>query len=163
MTTAPDTGFSGLSLPTPRQASRPLHASHRPALPEALHVKRTARYVVNAGAEASTQACTVARALFSSVLGTPPSPESDLTIHRVLACLSELASIGTAHTHGDTLLCELWKDDEHVFVSVEHDTLWRATPQSRTSGLNLVTLIADDYGSHIAAGVCQTWAAIRIL
>ncbi|MEU3500203.1 hypothetical protein ABZ726_05335 [Streptomyces hundungensis] len=158
MTTVPDTGFA-LPMSMARHPSL-AQAPYRSVLPQSLHVKRTARYVVNVGAGTATQACTVARALFPTVLGRAVPAQ---TIHLVLTALSELASIGAARTRDDTLLCELWKDEEHVFVSIEHDTHWSgAADTSGTTRWNKIKMIAEDCGSHVTPAGYQIWAAIRI-
>lgn len=145
-----------MALPRSQPQQRPAPAT----VPTRCAIKRSARFVVNADGSAPLQARAVARSLLTLCL-TNPNPER--TIRRVQTCLSELVAVAYTRAHDDTLLCALWLDTEHVFISVEHAEPLPATPGDCTLGLNVVKTIADDYGSHVLAGGYQMWAAIRMI
>lgn len=144
-----------LSLPCPALLPQ------KSAFPTGIGITRRSRFPIAATGEAPQQARAVARSVLSLFLGSDQAAAR--TSSRVQVCLSELVAIAFTRTHGDTLLCEMWKDSEHVFVSVEHDEPLPLTADDSTIGLNVVKTVAHDYGSHIQPGSYQMWAAIRML
>jgi hypothetical protein len=129
-------------------------------MPKSLGITHRSRFTVDAAPEAPQQARTVARGLLTLILGRHDAAER--VIRSVLLCLAEFTAVAYVRTSGDTLLCALWRDGEHVFVSVEHDEPLPAGPDDSTLGLELVKTLADDYGSHIVPGGYQMWAAVRV-
>jgi hypothetical protein len=154
MTTFPDMSAARDSRP----ASWP-HLPDKAAL-TGLGVTHRSRIAVAATAEAPMKARTVARSVMSLMLG---ASEASAAVNRqVQACVSELAAIAYTRAVGSHLLCELWRDSDHVFVAVQHDEPLPLLPDDTTIGLNVVKALADDYGSHMVDGMSQMWAAIRV-
>ncbi|AWI32660.1 hypothetical protein [Streptomyces tirandamycinicus] len=130
----------------------------RPALPNGLAVTRRTRFPVPANGTAAIQARTVIRPVLMLMLGIGELAET-LT-RRIETCLSELVAVAYTHTSDDHLLCSVWTDAEHAFLSVEHD---QPLPQDddSTMYLHVVRALADDYGTHVSEGTHQTWVALR--
>lgn len=146
---------------TPRADSlNPQLPRRRPPMPKSIGITHLSRFTVPAVPEAPQQARVVARGLLTLFLGSGEVAER--TARRVLLCLAEYVAVAYSRSRGDLLLCELWRDDEDVFVSVEHDEPLPATPGDSTLGLVLVKSLASDYGSHVLPGSYQMWAAVRI-
>ncbi|MFI9052494.1 hypothetical protein [Streptomyces sp. NPDC053427] len=146
-----------MSMMLPANCPAPL--SQKPTLPTGLSITRRSRFAVKANGSASIQARTVARSVLALMLGTGDSAER--TTRRIENCLTELVAIAYTRTRGHDMLCEVWLDSEHVFISVEHDEALPVHADQTTVGLNVVKTIADDYGTHINGTIHQTWAAIR--
>lgn len=106
------------------------------------------------------QARNVARSLLSLLL--TPSETATVVNRKVLACITELAGIAYTRAEGSHMLCELWRDSEHLFAAVQHDEQLPLLPDDTTIGLNVVKSLADDYGSHMVDGAFQMWAAVRV-
>ncbi|WP_433860116.1 hypothetical protein [Streptomyces kronopolitis] len=150
-----DTHTGSTTLSADRHALLP----NKPALPAGLAITRRSRFAVKAEGSASIQARTVVRSVLALMVGTGGSAE--LTARRIENCLAELVAIAYTRTRGEDMLCEVWMDGEHVFISVEHDEALPLHPDQTTVGLNVVKTVADDYGTHINGTIHQTWAAIR--
>lgn len=158
MTLAPGSE-SGLSsaVPAPRQ---PLPLTE-PSLPTAIRVPHHTRFTIDVAPGASMQA----RALGATLLRTlffkgDPDPGIEHSIRQVLTCLAELTAVAADRSYGPELVCQLWRDGDHIFAAVEH-----TEPPANTSvntGLILTKTIADEYGTHFLPGGVQTWAAVRI-
>jgi hypothetical protein len=85
-----------------------------------------------------------------------------LTVRGVQTCLMELVEFARDRTSDDSVLCEVWLDQQHVFVSIEHtQPACTEHPFSCHCDLSTVASIADDHGTHQTQDGYQTWAAIR--
>lgn len=144
---------------SPTLPDRPAQLPATDALLAGLGISRRSRFPVHAAAEAPAQARTVARTVLHLMLGTGEGPER--TSRRVQTCLAELVAIAYTRTTAQEMVCAVWMDAEHVFLSVEHDQALPQAPDDSTLGLHLVKTIADDYGTHFTEGMHQTWAAVR--
>ncbi|MEV0487325.1 hypothetical protein AB0I69_42835 [Streptomyces sp. NPDC050508] len=122
-------------------------------------ITRRSRFTVSSNGSASVQARKVARSVLGLMVGT--GNDAERTVRRIENCLSELVAVAYLRTFGADMLCEIWMDAEHVFISVEHDEALPVQPSETSAGLNIVKTIADDYGTHITGTTHQTWAAIR--
>ncbi|MFB6505583.1 hypothetical protein ACFC07_22170 [Streptomyces sp. NPDC056099] len=149
-----DPAYAAMTLP-----DRPSLLPAKPPLPTGLAITRRSRFTVAANGSASVQARKVLRSVLALMVGT--GHEAERTVRRIENCLSELVAVAYLRTYGEDMLCEVWMDSEHVFISVEHDEALPALPNETTLGLNVVKTIADDYGTHITGTTHQTWAAIR--
>jgi hypothetical protein len=136
------------------------HLPEKAAFPTGLDVTRRSRFAVATTAMAPMQARNVARSILE--LGLTATEASTAVSRQVQACIAELTAIAYTRAHGSHLLCELWRDSEHVFVAVQHNEPLPLLPDDTTLGLNVVKSLADDYGSHMVDGVFQMWAAVRI-
>ncbi|MFD9248350.1 hypothetical protein [Streptomyces bottropensis] len=105
------------------------------------------------------QARTVARPALQLILGA--GDHAERLSRRIETCLAELVALAYTVTTDELLLCSVWTDQEHVFLSVEHDHALPLTPSDATMGLSVVKTIADDYGTHRTDTGHQTWAALR--
>ncbi|MEU9925052.1 hypothetical protein AB0H51_27855 [Streptomyces griseoluteus] len=127
----------------------------------ALDVTHRSRFAVATSDLAPQEARRVASTILDLIL-TPT--EAAVAVRRqVLACLAELVAIAFIRSSYSThLLCELWRDSEHVIASVEHHEPLPLLPDETTLGLTVVRTLADDYGSHKVDGKFQMWAAVRV-
>ncbi|MFD3815228.1 hypothetical protein ACFWRZ_09180 [Streptomyces rubiginosohelvolus] len=145
---------ASLTLP-----SRPQLLPEKPALPTGVAILRRSRFTVTANGSASIQARNVVRSVLALMVGSDAAAER--TVRRVENCLTELVAIAYTRTRSADMLCEVWMDSSHLFISVEHDEALPDRHDETTVGLNVVKTIADDYGTHITGTTHQTWAAIR--
>lgn len=126
---------------------------------------RRSRFPVPATDAASAEACTIARPILRLILGVVAgagSGDSGAVLRRrIEACLAELVAIAYTASSGDDLLCSVWVDADHVFLSVDHDQPLPRVPGDDAMSLSAVVSIADDYGSVVTDTGSQTWAAIR--
>lgn len=155
MSVTPDmpAAWDGGSLPLPYVPQKALTL-------EGLGVTHRSRFAVAATAEASRQARTVAGTVLPLML--PATETSAVVTRQVQACVTELAGIAYTRAMGSHVLCELWRDSEHVFTAVQHHEPLPLLPDDTVIGLHTVRSLADDYGSHLVDGVFQMWAAVRI-
>ncbi|MEU0857446.1 hypothetical protein ABZ352_18685 [Streptomyces griseofuscus] len=142
-------------------SDRPALLPEKSALPRGLAVSRRTRFTVPADGAAALQARTVVRPALRLLLGS--DDDAERLRRRIETCLAEMAAVAYACTTDEHLLCSVWLDPDHVFVSVEHDLALPAVPDDSTVGLSLVKSIADEYGTHVEQGTHQTWAAVRRL
>ncbi|KIF00908.1 hypothetical protein PL81_38450 [Streptomyces sp. RSD-27] len=131
----------------------------KPALPAGVIITHSSRFPVPASGDAALQARPVARSVLKLVLGA--SNNAERTMRRVETCLAELVAVAYTRTNSDYLICEIGVDDDHVFVTVEHEEALPTTADETTIGLQLVKTIAHDYGTHIVEDAFHTWAAVR--
>ncbi|MFJ4342668.1 hypothetical protein [Streptomyces sp. NPDC088915] len=128
-----------------------------------LPTARSSRFSITAGTDSAAQANRTAGTLLRTLFFRGPStPNATVTGQRALLCLAELAGVAaTRQPAGTSLWCQLWMDDEHVFVAVEED----ATPpaSARVRVLEVSRRLADDSGSHELPDGFQSWAAVRRL
>ncbi|MFB8025911.1 MULTISPECIES: hypothetical protein [unclassified Streptomyces] len=148
-----DTATLALTLP-----GRPFLLPQKPALPNGLAITRRSRFPLPANGSAAIQARTIVRSVLRLILGSGDAAER--VSRRVETCLAELVAVAYTHSAGEDLLCAVWVDADHIFMSVEHDQALPAHPDETTMGLNLVKTIASDYGTHFSDGTHQTWAAV---
>ncbi|MFC8537947.1 hypothetical protein [Streptomyces sp. NPDC057249] len=127
-------------------------------MPNGLAVTRRVRFPVPATGGAALQARQVARPALTLMLGA--GGRAERLIRRIETCLAELVALAYTVTEDDDLVCCVWTDPDHVFLSVEHAQAMPAVPSAATMGLNVVKAIADDYGTHRTDTGHQTWAAI---
>ncbi|MEU5181183.1 hypothetical protein AB0G49_14135 [Streptomyces longwoodensis] len=153
-------GAGALFLATeiPSDTNSPL-LPEKPALPAGLAITRRVRYPVRATGAAAVQARTVARPALRLILGA--GDEAERLSRRIETCLAELVALAYTTTDDDMLLCSVWTDDRHVFLSVEHDRPLPTRPDSTTVGLSVVKTITDDYGTHRTDNGYETWAALQ--
>jgi hypothetical protein len=144
-------GGSSLSWP---------HLPEKAPFPTGIGITRRSRFAVATTAMAPIQARNVARTILELILTT--SEASTAVSRQVQACVAELVAIAYTRNVGSHLLCELWRDSEHVFTAVQHAEPLPLMPDDTTIGLRVVKALADDYGSHMVDGVFQMWAAVRI-
>ncbi|WP_158716914.1 hypothetical protein [Streptomyces rimosus] len=131
----------------------------KPSLPNGLAITRRSRFTVPATGTAVYKVREVARTMLRLMLTADSASEA--VVRRVETCLSEITTITYPLTEGDSLVCAVWVDAEHVFLSVEHEHQLPQVAADITIGLHLVKAIAADYGTHFENGVHQTWAAVR--
>lgn len=151
-----DAALTSLTVPADCSALFP----EKPILPSKLAITRRSRFAVAATPKAPIQARTVACTVVSLILGATETTSS--ISRQVQGCIAELAGIAYTRALGTHLLCEVWRDSEHIFTSVQHDEPFPMLPDDTTIGLNVVKTLADDYGSHMVDGSFQSWAAVRI-
>jgi hypothetical protein len=155
MTTSPDMsaawGSDSITWP---------HLPDKAAVLTSMGVTHRSRFAVAVNAAAPMQARTVARSVMTLMLG---ASEASAAVNRqVQTCISELVAIAYTRALGTHMLCELWRDSEHIFMGVQHDEPLPLLPDDTTIGLNVVKVLAADYGSNMVDGASQMWAAIRL-
>ncbi|MGW0757070.1 hypothetical protein ACWD1Y_11380 [Streptomyces sp. NPDC002814] len=151
-----DAVLASLTIPP---VDSPTLLPEKPALPAGLAITRRIRFPVDATGAAALQARSVARPALRLILGA--GDQAERLSRRIETCLAELVALAYTVTTDDMLLCSVWTDDEHVFLSVEHDHALPQVPGDETMGLSVVKTIADDYGTHRTDNGHQTWAALR--
>jgi hypothetical protein len=154
-------GAASRSNPSTTAAPRTL-ANGSPqglSLAAGLAITRRIRFPVPATGAAALQARTYARPGLRLILGA--GDQAEHLSRRVETCLAELVAVAYTVTDDDDLLCSVWTDAEHVFLSVEHEQPLPRVPSKATMGLSVVKAIADDYGTHRTDTGHQSWAAIR--
>ncbi|MER6232551.1 hypothetical protein ACFUC2_05145 [[Kitasatospora] papulosa] len=149
-----NTATASLTLPSDCSALLP----EKPALPNGLAISRRVRFTVPATGTAALQARQVARPALTLILGA--GEQAERLSRRIETCLAELVALAYTVTTGEDLLCCVWLDAEHVFLSVEHEEPMPRVASDITMGLSVVKAIADDYGTHRTDTGYQTWAAI---
>ncbi|MEU7228966.1 hypothetical protein [Streptomyces chrestomyceticus] len=130
-----------------------------PTLPNGLAITRRSRFTVPATGTAPYEVRDVARTMLRLMLDADDTAET--LVRRVETCLSEIAAITYTLTEGESLVCAVWVDAEHAFLSIEHEHQLPQVSHDTTTRLTTVKAIADDYGTHFENGVHQTWAAVR--
>ncbi len=122
-----------------------------------LCVSRRSRFDLPVAADSAERARKVVGTVLHLVLGS--GEHAARTTMRVQTCLAELVQASLARTGDKYLLCEVWLDQDHVFIAVEYGSPLPAP--STLVGLHAVKAIADEYGSHPSGATNQMWAAIR--
>ncbi|MEU1221276.1 hypothetical protein [Streptomyces microflavus] len=133
--------------------------SEKPALPNGLIISRRSRFVIPASGSAPIEARGVARTMLRLMLSGDEASEA--LVRRVETCMAEIVAVVYTLTEDDALLCSVWVDDEHAFLSVEHHHRLPQVADQTSLALSVVQTIADDFGTHFEDGVHQTWAAVR--
>ncbi|MFJ5142950.1 hypothetical protein [Streptomyces sp. NPDC088707] len=127
-------------------------------LPVGLTITHRSRFVLSRNASAPMQAWTVVGRVLPLMLNRS-GESAQRTVRQVQACVTELVEFASSRTVEDSVLGEVWLDQQHVFVSVEHTQ--PPFVGSRHS-MGAVGNISDEHGTHEAQNAYQTWAAIRI-
>ncbi|MFJ8301333.1 hypothetical protein ACIQ9R_36280 [Streptomyces sp. NPDC094447] len=150
------------SVPTQRMALRPNQAG-ADAIATRLLAARSSRFALNADHDSATGAQRTGGMLLRTLFFRGcVDPRAEVTVNRALTCLAELAGSAAARqSRGSTLWCQIWMDDEHVFVAVEEDTSPAFTAPERV--LHSAHVLTDDCGSTVLPDGFQTWAAVRRL